>query len=178
MMEHDSEEAQAPALPVAAVLEISSESEAICQLKNWMGDNIFNMATVSFSDLYPWQEEALRLSLLSKTLLICVPTGGGKSMVYSLLPKAYELYMHIKTKTNIPKYQAMIIISPLIQLVNDQVRAARLLGISIHYIRTDERCEEQRKKIGKNIKDGECRALILFICCPETFTSALFFKIG
>jgi superfamily II DNA helicase RecQ len=82
--------------------------------------------------------------------------------------------MHIKTKTNIPKYQAMIIISPLIQLVNDQVRPARLPGISIHYIRTDDRCEEQRKKIGKNIKDGECRAPILFICCPETFTSDFF----
>jgi len=75
MMEHDSEEApsQARSPPLPVVLEISSESEAICQLKNWMGDNIFNMATVSFSDLYPWQEEALRLSLLSKTLLICVP---------------------------------------------------------------------------------------------------------
>jgi len=59
-----------------------------------------------FSSLKPKQEEAINALLLGNDVLGLLPTGGGKSMLYLIPP--------------LVKKRAMIIISPLISLMDDQ----------------------------------------------------------
>ena len=42
--------------------------------------------------LKDWQKQSLEHALIHKNLIISVPTGSGKSLVYTYLPLTFELY--------------------------------------------------------------------------------------
>ena len=67
-------------------------------------------------------------SLCSKqeAILISLPTGSGKSLCYSILPKVFD-----RVKKRPKSSSIVIVVSPLISLMNDQVRSLATKGITV-----------------------------------------------
>ena len=69
---------------------------------------------LGFSSLRPQQTSAIASFLKGKDVFVSLPTGSGKSLCFATLPLAFEeLYGR--------KGSIVIIVSPLISLMNDQV---------------------------------------------------------
>ena len=66
----------------------------------------------------PKQLKAIHHLVKGKDTLCLLPTGGGKSLIYQLLPTVF------KTLNNVIKNPIVIIVSPLISLMMDQVEEA------------------------------------------------------
>ncbi|HEX6811282.1 MAG TPA: DNA helicase RecQ [Planctomycetota bacterium] len=74
-------------------------------LQRWFG----------FSSLRPLQKEAIDAALDRRDALVVMPTGGGKSLCYQLPALLHD--------------RLVVVVSPLIALMQDQVDGLRLLGI-------------------------------------------------
>jgi len=102
------------------------------------------------------QEAAIRSVLAGRSLLVVMPTGSGKSLVYQL-----------------PALTAgglTLVVSPLIALMKDQVDDLSRRGIKATFINSSLGLAEQRERIGQCLR-GEVRLLYV---APERFQSAAF----
>jgi ATP-dependent DNA helicase RecQ len=83
----------------------------------------------------PWQREAIE-ALLGDTgrVLVVAPTGGGKSLTYQL------------PATLLPG--VTLVISPLVALMEDQVRALEQRGIPSTYLASTLDAETRRRRWG------------------------------
>jgi len=80
--------------------------------------------------LHPWQREAIDALLTGPgRVLVVAPTGGGKSLCYQLPATELE--------------GTTIVVSPLIALMDDQVRALTARGISATYLASTLDAEER-----------------------------------
>ena len=77
------------------------------------------------------QEEIIKHTILGKNSLVLMPTGGGKSLCYQL-PAVF-------------KKQLVIVISPLISLMKDQVSSLKAKGISAGYLCSGQTEAEKRQ---------------------------------
>jgi len=83
----------------------------------------------------PWQREAIEALLGDPgRVLVVAPTGGGKSLTYQL------------PATVLPG--VTIVISPLVALMEDQVRALEQRGIPSTYLASTLDAETRRKRLG------------------------------
>ncbi len=81
----------------------------------------------------PWQREAVRAILEAPFhALVVAPTGGGKSLTYQF------------PATELPG--TSIVVSPLIALMEDQVRGLEARGISATYLASNLDMEERRRR--------------------------------
>ena len=104
----------------------------------------------SISSIKPEQESALVEYLNGKDVLAVLPTGFGKSLIYQLAPL-------VTKKLNPSINPIFIVISPLVELMNDQIREASKLGITA--MRLDVHSD-------KDILEGRCQ---LVFGSPETW---------
>jgi ATP-dependent DNA helicase RecQ len=87
-----------------------------------------------FSGLYGWQREAIEALLGgSGRVLLVAPTGGGKSLCYQLPALALP--------------GTALILSPLISLMEDQVRALESRGIAATFIASSLPREENARRL-------------------------------
>ena len=103
------------------------------------------------NDFLPGQEAVVRSVLEGRNLLVVMPTGSGKSLLYqlpALLTPGITL-----------------VISPLIALMKDQVDELRRKGVAASFINSSLGMEEQRREIGRCIA-GEVQLLYV---APERF---------
>ena len=78
-----------------------------------------------FDSLNKHQEEALRFVFETKSdVFVNLPTGFGKSVVFQALPIVYSCVEPTREKN------IVIVVSPLINLMKDQVSRLTSLGIS------------------------------------------------
>jgi ATP-dependent DNA helicase RecQ len=88
-----------------------------------------------YDSFKPLQREALAAALAGRDSLVVLPTGGGKSLCYQL-PAAMGRGL-------------VLVVSPLIALMDDQVAAAREMGLaadSLHSnLTTDDRGQAHRR---------------------------------
>ena len=82
-----------------------------------------------FEEFREFQEEAINTLLKRKDLFMILPTGGGKSLCYQL-PALLLRGM-------------AVVISPLIALMQDQVRSLQDRGISAAFLASSNTKEEQ-----------------------------------
>jgi len=102
----------------------------------------------------PWQREAIEALLEGqKRVLVIAPTGGGKSLCYQLPAAVLE--------------GTSIVISPLIALMEDQVRALSDRGIPATYLASTLDPEELRRR-ERAISEG---AYQLVYVAPERLES-------
>ncbi len=84
-----------------------------------------------YDDFRPLQAEAVAAGLAKKDVLIVLPTGGGKSLCYQV-PAACGAGL-------------VLVVSPLIALMDDQVAAARVAGLRAGALHTNATEEEKRR---------------------------------
>lgn len=107
------------------------------------------------SSFRPWQREAIDELLYGRgRALVIAPTGGGKSLCYQLPATVLE--------------GTSIVVSPLIALMEDQVRALRERGIEATFLASTLDPTELRER-EKAILEGRYR---LVYVAPERLESA------
>ena len=81
---------------------------------------------LGYRELRPNQELAVRHFLRGHDVFVSLPTGSGKSLCYCLLPKAFDFL-----RQSVESSQCIVVVvSPLIALMQDQVRAMTERGVS------------------------------------------------
>ena len=106
-----------------------------------------------YDEFRAFQKDAVQAILNNQDLLMILPTGGGKSLCYQL--------------PAILKDGVTIVISPLLALMNDQVRALKLMGIPAEMIGSLQDSSQQ-EEVFSQLKRGELKLLYI---APERFTS-------
>lgn len=104
----------------------------------------------------PGQQEAVETLFRAGRLLLVAPTGGGKSLTYQL------------PATLLPG--TTIVVSPLIALMHDQVRALTTRGVSATFLASTLDGEELRRRMAQ-IAGGHCA---LAYVAPERLSFAGF----
>ena len=87
--------------------------------------------TFGFPSLRPLQERAIAAALEGRDLLLVLPTGGGKSLCYQV--------------PALMRAGLTVVVSPLISLMHDQVRALRGHGVAAGMLASSQGPEERRE---------------------------------
>ncbi|PFG61648.1 ATP-dependent DNA helicase RecQ [Thioclava sp. ES.031] len=106
-----------------------------------------------FDAFRPGQEEIVRAVIEGRNVLAIMPTGGGKSLCYQLPALARE--------------GVTVVISPLIALMRDQVRALRQAGVEAGAL-TSGNTEEETEEVFTAIDEGRLKLLYM---APERLAS-------
>lgn len=112
----------------------------------------FAKKNFSLTSLRPAQREVLAQIHDKKYVLATLPTGAGKTLLYSLPALFFE-------------DKPVLVISPLISLMRDQERRMENANICCAVF-TSEQSEEERKQAWKKIKTGEAK---IIFASPERF---------
>jgi len=104
-----------------------------------------------FDKFRPGQEEAIDAILDGKDVLVVMPTGGGKSLIYQLPALVLD--------------GVAIVVSPLIALMKDQVDSLNRIGIPATFINSSITPDEAKERMGLVKKEFY---KILYIA-PERF---------
>jgi len=98
------------------------------------------------SQFRPGQKEIITSVLSGKDVMAVLPTGGGKSLCYQY--------------PAVERQQLVVVVSPLIALMQDQVRGLRARGIPAGALYAKQTLEEKRQ-IFSDIKNGGAYVLYL-----------------
>jgi len=102
------------------------------------------------------QEDSLRSVLSGRNLLVVMPTGSGKSLLYQL-PALMQRGL-------------TIVVSPLISLMKDQVDDLKRRGIAATFVNSSLGREEQQARLAQ----CACDRIKLLYVAPERFRNAHF----
>jgi ATP-dependent DNA helicase RecQ len=106
-----------------------------------------------FSGFRPGQAEIVQSVLAGQNTLAIMPTGGGKSLCFQLPALCRE--------------GVTVVISPLIALMRDQVRALRAAGVMAGAL-TSGNTDEETEEVFQAIDDGRLKLLYM---APERLAS-------
>jgi len=109
-----------------------------------------------YDELRPMQAAAIEAALAGRDALVVLPTGGGKSLCYQLPP--------------LVSGRASVVVSPLIALMRDQVRALELNGYPAAALHSGVEADGARA-IERRLVSGE---LSLLLAAPERMVTAGF----
>ncbi len=99
-----------------------------------------------FDHFRPGQQEIVEAVLAGRNVLAIMPTGGGKSLCFQL--------------PALMGTGVTVVISPLIALMRDQVRALREIGVVAGAL-TSGNTEEETEEVFQALEDGRLRLLYL-----------------
>ena len=83
---------------------------------------------LGYESLRPRQTEAIKSFLSGRDVFVCLPTGSGKSLCYCLLPTASDILRGWE------KQAIVVVVSPLVALMKDQVRAMAERSVKAVYV--------------------------------------------
>jgi ATP-dependent DNA helicase RecQ len=106
-----------------------------------------------FSAYRPGQEEIVEAVLAGRNTLAIMPTGGGKSLCFQLPALCRD--------------GVTVVVSPLIALMRDQVRALRAAGVEAGAL-TSGNTDEETEGVFRALDDGRLKLLYL---APERLAS-------
>ncbi len=109
-----------------------------------------------FSSFRPHQREVIKALLRGSDAFVSMPTGGGKSLCYQL--------------TGLLLDGLTIVVSPLIALMQDQVNAARELGLAAEFLNSSQG-EQEARSVYRRLHNHEIKLLYI---SPERFSSEIF----
>jgi len=125
---------------------VFSKKELHQALKRYFGFSVFR----------PHQEEVVKSLLSGSDAFVSMPTGGGKSLCYQLTGLLLE--------------GLTVVVSPLIALMQDQVSAARELGLAAAFLNSSQK-EQEVRSVYRRLHQGEIKLLYI---SPERFSSEKF----
>ena len=117
-----------PPIPVPVLHSVMAESSPDRVLRK----KICHVASSLGFKLKLQQEQSILQFVKGTDVFISLPTGFGKTLCYILLPPVFDLLRGVEKKS------IVLVISPLIALMEDQVASIRSLGISAVYV--SDRC--------------------------------------
>jgi ATP-dependent DNA helicase RecQ len=118
------------------------------------------LKTIFGFDEYRGAQEAIVGTVLNGSdCLVLMPTGGGKSLCYQLPAVVLD--------------GCAIVVSPLIALMHDQVRALSTLGIAANYLNSSQTTSEQ-SEVERTLVQGEIKLLYV---APERLTTPYFLSL-
>ena len=82
---------------------------------------------MGYSELHPKQKEVVKEFLSGRDVFVSLPTGSGKSLCYCLLPLVFDI-----TKSESVGH-IVVVVSPLVALMKDQVRSMTERNVSALY---------------------------------------------
>jgi superfamily II DNA helicase RecQ len=91
-------------------------------------------------DLKREQEESIMQLVSGKDVFVSLPTGFGKSLCYTILPLVFDLLSVDEEKS------IVLVVSPLVALMKDQVATISNLGVSAVYA-TDREATHKNKSL-------------------------------
>ena len=119
-----------------------------------MSDPSALLSTVfGFDRFRPGQEEIVEAVIAGENVLAIMPTGGGKSLCFQLPALCRE--------------GVTVVISPLIALMRDQVRALREAGVEAGAL-TSGNTEEETDAVWRGLEEGSLKLLYM---APERLAS-------
>lgn len=107
-----------------------------------------------FPEFRPGQAEIVQSVLQGRNTLAIMPTGGGKSLCFQLPALCRD--------------GVTVVISPLIALMRDQVRALRAAGVEAGAL-TSGNTEDETEEVFRSIDEGRLKLLYM---APERLASA------
>mmetsp|Transcript_154921 Transcript_154921/g.495373 ORF Transcript_154921/g.495373 Transcript_154921/m.495373 type:complete len:696 (+) Transcript_154921:61-2148(+) len=90
----------------------------------------------------PLQREALNAVLAGKDAFAVMPTGSGKSLCYQLPAVLWS-----KDSKGVASQGSVLVISPLLALIHDQVRGMRAKGVDARMLNSDIDKEERKETL-------------------------------
>jgi len=99
-----------------------------------------------YESFQPLQREAIESILAGRDVMVILPTGGGKSLCYQLPALLRE--------------GLVVVISPLIALMDDQVQSAQQAGIRAEALHSQLK-DDHRRKVYAKLKQGDLDLLYL-----------------
>ncbi len=109
----------------------------------------------------PGQREAVQAALDGRDSLVVMPTGGGKSLCYQLPALAAD---------QTPNGPLVVVVSPLIALMSDQLRRLRQAGVSATMLASGMAEGHNAQALGE-VESGAAK---LVLAAPERFASGAF----
>ena len=107
-----------------------------------------------FAEYRPGQEEIVSAVLAGQNVLAIMPTGGGKSLCFQLPALCRD--------------GVTVVISPLIALMRDQVRALKAVGVEAGAL-TSGNTEDETEQVFQALDDGRLKLLYI---APERLAAA------
>ncbi len=107
-----------------------------------------------FADFRPGQEEIVDAVMAGRNTLAIMPTGGGKSLCFQL--------------PALCRGGVTVVISPLIALMRDQVRALTAVGVEAGAL-TSGNTDEEIEDVFRRLDDGQLKLLYI---APERLAAA------
>ena len=77
------------------------------------------------------QQEAIRQFVLGRDVFVSLPTGYGKSVCYFPLPFVFDCLRRVEKKS------IVVVASPLVALMKDQVAQCSSCGLAAGFVSTD-----------------------------------------
>jgi RecQ family ATP-dependent DNA helicase len=114
----------------------------------------------------PGQREAVQAALEGRDSLVVMPTGGGKSLCYQLPALAGDL----DPARPDPARPLVVVVSPLIALMSDQLRRLEQAGVRATMLASGMQ-EGHNAQALRDIRAGVSR---LVLAAPERFASGAF----
>lgn len=96
-------------------------------------------------------------------VFVALPTGYGKSMIYGMLPRVFDILRNTSKST-------ILVVSPLIGLMSDQVASFAARGIPAVHVSDKHKLDERVKE---DIQGGKFRIVLI---SPEALFSGLEWK--
>jgi ATP-dependent DNA helicase RecQ len=119
------------------------------------------LARFGLTTFRPGQREAVQAALDGRDSLVVMPTGGGKSLCYQLPALATG---------DMAARPLVVVVSPLIALMSDQLRRLRAAGVSATMLASGMDDGHNARALAE-IESGEAR---LVLAAPERFASGAF----
>ena len=104
-----------------------------------------------FSSFKPLQREAMEAILAGRDSVVILPTGGGKSL-------CFQAPALVQRDQDASRRGVVLVVSPLISLMKDQVDGLRVDGIDAAYLNSSL-TSEQRDEVFEDLANDRCRLL-------------------
>jgi hypothetical protein len=149
--------APSPSTALSAAATTADSSERNCYASPYYPEIIQKLKGVfGLHKFRPNQLKAVTTTMSGKDVFVLMPTGGGKSLCYQL-PAICNTG---KTKG------VTFVVSPLLALMNDQVRALKALDIYVVALNSEQDAD-QRRKVNDALKSKTARKPSLVYITPE-----------
>ena len=109
------------------------------------------------------QREAIKLLYQCKDVFQWLPTGFGKSICFQVIPFLFD-YKLGRIESPLPQRSVVVVVSPLVSLMVDQVTSLRLRGVSAAILSGFQGGDHQLQANEKDVVAGLYR---LLYCAPE-----------